>query len=200
MPRRSAAEARATRTSIITRATDVATVDGLEGLTIGRLAADLGMSKAGVMGHFGTKEALQLATVEAAAAEFRQAVWDPAASERPGLRRLRAVADTWIDHIAVSPFAGGCFWSAASPEFDGRPGPVRDAIAGMQEQWSRALRRDAATAIENGELPAGEDPAQIAFELRAVAIGLNQELQLHDHKAAIRHARRAVKRILMPAR
>jgi len=196
MPRRSAAEARQTRATIIARAADVASVDGLEGLTIGRLAGDLGMSKAGVMGHFGSKEALQLAAVESASEAFRRAVWEPAASARPGLQRLVALCEAWIAHVSSSPFAGGCFFTAASTEFDGRPGPVRDAIAEMQERWWETLRREARTAIDAGELPAGEDPSQIAFELRALAMGLNQELQLHDRQSAARQARRAVKRIL----
>src|SRR3954447_7754041 len=100
VPRRSAAEARQTRASIIDRAVDVASVDGLEGLTIGRLAGDLGMSKAGVMGHFGSKEALQLAAVENASEACRRAVWEPAAGARPGLQRLVAIAEAWIGHVS----------------------------------------------------------------------------------------------------
>ena len=182
------------------RAVDVASLEGLEGLTIGRLAGDLGMSKAGVIGHFGSKELLQLAAVEAAGETFTREVWMPARDERPGLRRLLAICDAWIDHISSGSFPGGCFWTGASTEFDGRAGPVRDAIASGLAQWHDRLKREASIAIDNGELPPDPDAAQIGFELRSIAMGLNQELQLHGDPSAPDHARRAVRRVLgLPA-
>jgi AcrR family transcriptional regulator len=196
MPRRSQAEARETRSAIVERAMDVASVEGLEGLTIGRLAADLEMSKAGVLGHFGTKEMLQLSAVEAAADLFRREVWMPASRERPGLQRLLAVCDAWVAHIAGNAFAGGCFFTAASTEFDGRDGRVRQAIADMLAGWYGTLRREVELAVEAGELPAETDPAQVGFELRGIAMGLNQELQLHGDRTAPDRARRAIRRVL----
>src|SRR5882724_4317012 len=116
-----------TRAVILDRAVDLASVEGLEGLTIGRLAAELQMSKSGLFAHFGSKQELQLATIAAAAERFRAAVVEPALGLPEGAARLRALTDTYLDHLDL--YAGGCFWGATSAEYDDRPGPVRDAIA-----------------------------------------------------------------------
>ena len=189
MPRRSAAEALKTRESIVTHAVDVASLEGLEGLTIGRLAGELDMSKAGVIGHFGTKEALQVAALEQAVEIFRREVWDRAEGEEPGLPRLRAIAEAWIGYLERDVFPGGCFLTAASTEWDGREGPVRDVIAGSLDLWRRVLAHEARTA-------GFDDPDQIAFELSGVAVALNQALQLFGDRAAPERARRAAERIL----
>ena len=191
MPRRSVAEAQKTRESIVERAVDVASLEGLEGLTIGRLAGELEMSKAGVIGHFGSKEALQLAALEQAVAVFRHTVWDPAAAEEPGLPRLRAVAEAWISYLEGDVFPGGCFLTAASTEWDGRSGPVRDLVVGTLDLWHRVLAREAREA-------GFEDPKQVAFELNCVAMGLNQALQLQGDARAPDRARRAIARVLRP--
>jgi len=195
-PRRSAVEARQTRAAILDRAVDVASIEGLEGLTTGRLAKHLRMSKAGVFGHFGTKEALQLAALSQAIEVFRRTVWQPAADLQPGLPRLAAICDSWIAYLTGNTFPGGCFLTAASCEFDGRPGPVRDAIAGALARWQRRLEHEAATAIDEGDLPTEANPAQVAFELNAVAMGVNQSLQLHRDTATPYLARSAMRRIL----
>lgn len=196
MPRRSAADAQRTREDLVARAAGMASVEGLEGVTLGRLAAEAGMSKAGVIGHFGSKEALQLAAVELARRRFEREVWEPVAGTEPGLERLLALCDAWIADVAGGPYPGGCFFAGASPEVDGRPGPVRDAVARTLEDWDRALRHELRTAIAAGDLPAGTDVAQVVFELRAIGPGLNQELQMHGNHAAVRRARRAVRRIV----
>lgn len=195
-PRRSVADARQTRTAILDRAVDVASIKGLEGLTIGLLAEDLRMSKAGVIGHFGTKQALQLAALDQAIDVFRRTVWQPAAELQPGLPRLTATCDSWIAYLASSTFPGGCFLTAASCEFDGRPGPVRDAIADALARWQRRLEHEAATAIDEGDLPTDANPAQIAFELNALAMGANQRLQLHHDPTTAARTRNAMRRIL----
>jgi AcrR family transcriptional regulator len=179
-PRRSAAAAEATREAIVDRAIEVASLEGLEGLTIGRLASDLDMSKAGVVGGFGNKQALQLATLEGAIAVFRREVWKKAERAPAGLPRLLAICKAWVAYLDNTPFPGGCFLTAASFEFDGRPGPVRDAVAATMELWLGVLTREAGIAIEAGDLPAGTDPIQIAFELNALAVGANQSRQLHE--------------------
>ena len=120
------------------RAVELASSQGLEGVTIGRLAGELGLSKAGVLNHFPTKEALQLAAIEAARDRFAAQVGGQVEGLEPGLERLLAICDAWITHVARTPYPGGCFWAAASFEFDGRPGEVRDAVAEMQLQWTRA--------------------------------------------------------------
>lgn len=196
MARRTAAEARDTRTRIVDRALRIASTDGLEGVTIGRLADSLGLSKSGVLNHFRTKELLQLAVVESAGEAFRREVWGPAREEKPGLKRLLAIEHRWIDLISGEGWPNGCFWTAAAAEFDGRPGPVRDALAEALDRFDVAMRREVGNAVEAGELPQGTDPAQIVFELRGVVMVTNQQLQLQDDGGAGERAKAAVRRIL----
>jgi len=190
MPRRSVEEARNTRDTIVRRAMDIASLQGLEGITIGRLATDLHMSKAGVIGHFGSKEALQLAALEAATKVFRREVWERAARARPGRERLEAMCDAWVDYLARGTFPGGCFLTAASTEFDGREGPVRDAVTEALALWNRVLEREAATAIADGDLRRDADPADVAFAILGAALALNQAVQLHRNARAADRARR----------
>src|SRR3954463_15604345 len=129
MPPASVAEAPRTTGTLLHPAVGVASKEGLEGLTIGRLAGDLDMSKAGLIGHFGSKENLQLATLESAIEIFRREVWEPAEKHRPGIRRLRALCDAWVSYIERRVFPGGCFFAATAPEFDDRGGPVRHRLA-----------------------------------------------------------------------
>jgi AcrR family transcriptional regulator len=190
------AEASGTRAAIVERAVQVSSVEGLEGLTIGRLAADLQMSKSGVLGHFGTKEALQLAALESAIAMFERAVWESTADAEPGLPRLLAVCDAWIDYLAGDLFPGGCYLTAVSCEFDGRRGAVRDATVDAFSRWLRTLQSQASAAIGAGELPHASDPAAIAFQLNAIAMGTNQARQLFDQTDAPRLGRRAMRAML----
>jgi AcrR family transcriptional regulator len=189
MPRRSAADAARTRETIIDRSVAVASVEGLEGLTIGRLATDLDMSKAGVIGHFGTKEELQLAALSAARAVYKREVWDRAAAvaPEPGRKRLLAIADAWMSYLARDVFPGGCFITAASCEFDDRPGRVREAIRAQHEEWLRVLAREAQAAIAAGDLPRGTRADDVAFTMNAIAMGTNQARHLaHDPDAPSR--------------
>ncbi len=193
-PRSSADGARATREAILGESVDRASVEGLEGITIGKLASTLRMSKAGVIGQFGSKEALQLATLEAAFKIYREAIWEPAARKPEGVARLRAIARSWIAYLEADVFPGGCFLTAAAAEFDGRPGAVRDRVAEAQVLWERVLAREARLAIEAGELEG--DPAQVAFEMNAVAMAVNQARQLRADKQAGKRGRAAMARIL----
>ena len=111
------------------------------------------MSKAGVIGHFGNKEALQLAALDAAVKTFRAEVWEPAAGRPEGITRLRAIAKAWITHLEGDAFPGGCFLTAAAAEFDGRPGPVRDAVADTLALWERTLAHDASWHWTQGTCP-----------------------------------------------
>lgn len=196
MARRTKEEADRTRTAIVERAVDLASTDGLEGLTIGRLADEVGMSKSGLIRHFGTKERLQLAAFEAAVARFRAEVWEPVAHERPGLPRLRALCASWLSYLRRGVFPGGCFLSSAALEFDDRDGPVRDAVAGTMRRWLDVLAGEAATARAAGELPADIDPAQLAFELNGVFMGANAIHRLLRDEAALDRAQEAVERLL----
>src|SRR3954468_17716909 len=165
MPRRSNAEAAQTRTAIIDRAVETASVEGLEGVTVGKLADDLGMSKAGVIGHFGNKSELQRATLHKAWEIFGAQVWEPAREQPGGLRRLSTICDAWIKHIANSPFPGGCFMCTVSTEWDAREGELRDEVREGWQLWQSTLRREAKRAVEQGELTAGADPARTPFTL-----------------------------------
>ncbi len=170
----------------------VASVEGLEGFTLGRLADDLQMSKSGVLGHFGTKEELQLQALAAAIEVFTREVWEPSLGAEPGLPRLRAICDSWISYLERDVFPGGCFLTAASCEFDGRPGPVHDAIAGALSDWHHALESQARVAIKSGHLPPDAEPETIAFQLNALAMAANQGLQLFGDRHAAQLARHAM--------
>lgn len=178
-----------TRAAILERAVDLASVEGLEGLTIGRLAAELGMSKSGLFAHFGSKQELQLAAVEAAARRFRGAVIDPAAEAPEGAPRLRAMAESYLGYLDSGPYSGGCFWAATSAEYDDRPGPVRDAIAGALDAWLAELARHA-------RLAGVEAPDRLAFELYAVVMGANSRHRLSGERRVFRYAREAIERLL----
>jgi AcrR family transcriptional regulator len=186
-----------TRRTILAAAVNVASVEGLEGLTIGRLATELEMSKSGLFAHFGSKEELQISTVRAAAAIFAHRVVRPAEERHePGIARLRALLATWLDYMERGTFAGGCFFAAATVEMDGRPGPVRDAVAAQMTGWAQLLADYARAAVERGELEPDTDPEQLAFELDALGTAVNSGWQLHEDSAVFDRGRRAISRRL----
>jgi AcrR family transcriptional regulator len=196
---------RRTRQSILARAVDLASVEGLEGLTIGRLADDLGMSKSGLFAHFGSKEDLQLATVDAARERFLAEAFLPALQAERGYARLMEICRSWISYVRRNVFPGGCFFAAASFEFDGRPGAVRDAIVKTMDEWVTAIEHAVVMAQETGEL-AEIEPAQLAFELNSLFFGVNFAYQLRRDRKALDRAQRAIEtrleslRIVKPAR
>jgi AcrR family transcriptional regulator len=195
-PRRSVVEARQTRAGILAKGVRLASTEGLEGLTIGRLAAALEMSKSGVLGHFGSKEELQLAVVDTAADIFAREVADRARGTQPGLPKLLAMCKAWVSYLERRVFPGGCFFTAAATEFDDRPGRVRDTIAGLTSVWNRDLYRQTRAAVESGDLPADTDADQLVFEIEGVILALNNALQLHRDPTAPSRARRALSRLL----
>jgi AcrR family transcriptional regulator len=178
-----------TRAAILDRAVDLASAEGLEGLTIGRLATELEMSKSGLFAHFGSKQELQLATVEAAANRFRAAVIEPALDSPDGAPRLRAMADSYLAYLDGGAYSGGCFWAATSAEYDDRPGPVRDAIAAALDTWLGELERQARVA-------GVADPGRLAFELFAVVMGANSRFRLSGDRQVFEYARAVVDRLL----
>ncbi|HEX8721326.1 MAG TPA: TetR/AcrR family transcriptional regulator [Pyrinomonadaceae bacterium] len=181
-----------TRRAILEAAVDIASAEGLEGLTIGRLAAGLRLSKSGLFAHFGSKEELQLATVEAARDVFVREVVRPAFEAARGLPRLWKLCDVWLGHVRREVFRGGCFFAAAAAEFDGRPGPVRDRVAAVMKEWLAALARSVAEAQAAGQLGREAEPAQLAFELNALEMGANWAYQLHGDRQAFSRARAAM--------
>jgi AcrR family transcriptional regulator len=196
MPRRSVVDAARTRAAILERSVDLASLEGLEGLTIGRLATDLDMSKAGVLGHFGTKEELQLAALAAARDVYRREIWERAQDATPGRARLLAIADAWLSYLGRDVFPGGCFLSAASCEFDDRPGRVHDAVVAMHVEWMAVLGHEAKRAIRDGDLPRGTDPRDVAFGMNAIAMGVNQARRLLADDAAPERGWRAMRTLL----
>jgi AcrR family transcriptional regulator len=196
MPRRSPAAVAETRSAVTQAAVERASVEGLEGLTIGGLAGEAEMQKSSVFSLFGSKRELQLATLEAAIEQFKDEVWEPAAPERPGLPRLLALCDRWLDYHEREVMPGGCFLTTATIEYDARPGPLRDSIAATMERWFGVLEREAAVAIEAGELPSETDPADIAFQLNALAAAASYGFQLWRDSAVFARARRSMRRVL----
>jgi AcrR family transcriptional regulator len=184
-----ATKAARTRAVILECAVDVASAEGLEGLTIGRLANELRMSKSGLFAHFGSKEELQLATVDAAAARFYGEVLVPAQREREGGARLMAYCECYIDYLERKVFAGGCFWAATAAEFDDRPGPVRDVVRAGVAGWLGELERQAAVA-------GVEDAAELAFEIYSLGLGANTFSRLLADDRAFDRARAAIARRL----
>ena len=185
-----------TRRQILLRAADLASAEGLEVLTIGRLADVLSMSKSGLFAHFGSKEELQLAVVETAYEVFAGEVLRPAELEPAGLARLLALLERWLGHVEHPVFRGGCFFLAASAEYDDRPGRVRDRIVALTRSWSERLSAEVAEATGRGELRPETNAAQLTFELHALLHQANWAHQLHGDAAAFEHARRAMHRIL----
>jgi AcrR family transcriptional regulator len=177
------------RDAILERAVDLASEEGLEGLTIGRLSSELGLSKSGLFGHFGSKKELQLAAVDAASAIFLDEVVNPALKESEGAPRLRAYCDRWVGYLERKVFSGGCFFMAASIEFDGRPGPVRDKLREGQHAWYAELEKQAS-------ISGADDPEQLVFEIQALVQGANARHQLFDDAEAFTRARRALDRLL----
>jgi AcrR family transcriptional regulator len=175
---------------------DLASLIGLEGLSIGALADQLQISKSGLAGRFGSKEQLQLATLDHAANVFRQTVYEPAASAPPGLPRLRAICEAWIDYLGDCPFPGGCFLTTVSVEFDARSGPVRERVKELMTRWLGVLEHEAEIAIASGELGPDRDAADIAFTLNALAVGTNCDFQLHRDRRALERARRTMSAVL----
>jgi AcrR family transcriptional regulator len=178
-----------TREAILDRAVDLASTEGLEGLTIGRLAADLEMSKSGLFGHFGSKEELQLASVEVASTRFVREVIEPTLAEAEGAPRLRALAASYLDYLERGVFAGGCFFAAASIEFDDRPGQVGDRVRDAVGAWVGYLEGQARAA-------GAEDPKLLAFEFHALAQGANSAFRLFGDPGAFARARKAIESVV----
>jgi AcrR family transcriptional regulator len=181
-----------TRDGILRAAVNLASVEGLEGLTIGRLADELKMSKSGLFAHFGSKEDLQLATVEMARQIFVQHVVRPALAEPAGMPRLWSLCDRWLGHVEKKVFAGGCFFTAASYEFDSRPGEVRDAIVDAMQTWLNTLTRAIEEAKKAKHLKSSVNAAQFAFEIYSMAMGANWAFQLLNQKKAFLTARETI--------
>ena len=156
-----------TRQEILRAAADLASRRGVEALTLGALAEEVEMSKSGVVKHFGSREQLQLATIDHAAAVFAGVVLAGAADQTPGLDRLRAITSAWLDYLTGTAFSGGCFFYAAAAELDRQPGPLRESIRAIVTAGLSLLREDLRAALDTGDLRADTDIEQLLFEMHA---------------------------------
>lgn len=187
------------RAAIVDRARVLAAVEGLDGLSLARLALELGMSKSGVVALFGSKEALQLATVAVAREVFVEEVIAPALVVDGGLDRLRALLESHMRYSEARRASGGCFFAATSSEFAGRSNSVRDAILAARAEWDDALLRVVARAVERGDLDPDTDPEQLAYELRALLEAANADALRLGSAEPHRRTRIAIDAILSRA-
>ena len=194
--RKQRADGAHTRETIVREAVSLSTLDGLEGLSIGNLARALDMSKSGIYAHFGSKQDLQLATVDEATRIFRAEVIEPALAATPGLGQLIALCDAFFDHLERRTFPGGCFFASALLEMGARPGPVKEQIAAFQSELSVLIHHCIVTALEQHELPADEDPDALTFELNGVILAANTNFVLRQDPATLDMAKSVVRRRL----
>ena len=185
-----------TRRTILENAARLSSVEGLEGLSIGRLAEHLAISKSGLYAHFRSKEELQLATIRTAEAMYREALVEPAMTEPPGIARVLRFADLYLDYLRDGPFPGGCFFIAASIDPARNRGPVKQALAETQQELLDFFADEVASGRATGEMPADVDPRQIAFELDALLAGADLNYLLFDDPAYLERAKGAVRNLL----
>ncbi|MFD7263607.1 TetR/AcrR family transcriptional regulator [Streptomyces sp. NPDC059874] len=184
-----------TRRTVLDRTMSIASVDGLEGLSLGKIATDLGLSKSGVFALFGSKEDLQLATVRAAVDVFVEHVVRPVHADPAGVAKVWRVCELWLEYSGRRIFPGGCFFYSVSAEFDARPGPVRDEVAKVRSDWTRYLERVLDEARLVGGFREGFDPAdvpQVAFEMMALMELGNAHSVLHEDPVAYERAGRGI--------
>ena len=181
------------RARIVEHAARLASIEGLEGLSIGRLAQASGVAKSSVHALFGSKEELQLATINAARENFIAEVVGPAlAATLPGRARLLALCEGYLSYVERRVFPGGCFFVAASAEVGAQPGRLHDEVARVQQQWRDLLLQEAQAAADQGELTPADEPAQLAFELGVILAGTDIIAILHNDPGAVSRGRAAV--------
>ena len=185
-----------TRAAILDAALRIVSKAGLDGLTIGTLADATGMSKSGLFAHFGSREELLLAVLAHGQAEFTEVVFQPAMAKARGLPRLKAMFTNWLDWTESADLPGGCPMIGGATEFDDKPGPVRDMLAGGQRTWIETLKRTVRQAIEEGQMPADTDPEQIAFEMFGIALVVHHHRRLLGYPKARARALAALDKLL----
>jgi AcrR family transcriptional regulator len=184
------------RNAILLEAAKLATVEGLSGLSIGRLADAVGMSKSGLFAHFGSKEELQLATIQTARAIFYDEVIEPALAEATGIGRLRALSERFLDHVERQVFPGGCFFASVAAEMDTHPGPVRDSAIEQAVDWYGQIVKAAADSQAEGAIVPDEEVFQLAFEINSYLLLANAQFVVTGEPTPLDRARRAIDRRL----
>jgi AcrR family transcriptional regulator len=198
-PRRRRSDGERSRAAILREAAKLATVEGIDGLSIARLADAVGMSKSGLFAHFGSKEELQLATIETASEIFVEQVVVPASAATTGIERLRQYAELFLRHVESGVFPGGCFFSSVAAELDTRSGPVRDRAIEIQDAWLAGLEATIRDAQAEGAIDPSQDAAQLAFELDAYLLLANMQFVAKQDGLPMERARRALERRLAAA-
>jgi AcrR family transcriptional regulator len=189
-----------TRQAIVDRAVSLASQAGLEGLTIGRLASELSLSKSGLFAHFQSKEALQVQTLDRAAERFVEVVVRPALAAPRGEPRLRVLFERWLLWPKLVPQPGGCLFVAAAAELDDRPGPARDRLVALQREWLAGIARAVRGAVAEGHFRRDVDPDQFAFDLYGIMLGCHHAKRLLRDPRAGQRARRAFEALVAAAR
>jgi AcrR family transcriptional regulator len=188
------------RAAILREAAKLATVEGIDGLSISRLADAVGMSKSGLFAHFGSKEELQLATIETAGEVFAEYVIAPALPAPTGIERLTQLAENFLRHVEDDIFPGGCFFASVAAELDTRPGPVRDRAIAFVAEWNTLLENTVRDAQAEGAIDTAEEPEQLAFELDAYLLLANAHFVATREPGSLDRGRRALDRRLAAAR
>jgi AcrR family transcriptional regulator len=197
--RRTRADGAKSREAILHEAGQLATIEGIGGLSIGGLAEAVGMSKSGIFAHFGSKEELQLATIETASDVLEEKVIAPARAPATGLERLRSLADNFLGYVEDGVYPGGCFFASVASETAARPGPVRDAAVETLNGFYAGLVQAVRDAQAEGTIDRSEDPEQLAFEVDSFLLLANLRFVLSRDSAALESAREALDRRLAAA-
>ncbi len=184
------------RREILETAADLSTCEGLDALSFSRIASEVGLTKAGVAAHFESKEALQVAVVNAAARRYAAPIVEATGRSEPGLSRLRALASAWFEHLDSVDYRGGCFFASAGLVFAGRPGPVRDALAEHTQGLILLLEEQAGLAYRLGELTSASSPDLLVFQIHALAQEANLRCELLGDEEAFVSARNALSDLL----
>lgn len=184
-----------TRASILSMALELASREGLEGLTIGSLAERMSMSKSGVFAHFGSREDLQIEVLKLYNYQFEQEVFYPSLAAPRGLPRLQSLFTRWVDRVSQE-IAAGCIYISGAVEYDDRPGPIRDQLVAMVQAWQGALQRAASQAMSEGQLSAASDPRQLVFETYGLVLALHHDARFMQNLDAVQRAQRGFQRLL----
>jgi AcrR family transcriptional regulator len=198
-PRKRRSDGERSREAILRKAATLATVEGIDGLSIGRLADAVGMSKSGLFAHFGSKEELQLATIQKAGEVFTEQVVVPGSEAPSGLEKLALMGELYFQHVESGLYPGGCFFTTVSTELGTRSGPTRDMAVGYVNDWVLELERVAAAGQKDGSINAAEDPPQLAFEIEALLLNSNARFIAAPETEPMTRARLALKTRLSTA-
>ena len=188
-----------TRAAILDVALQLASRDGLEGLTIGLLADRMNMSKSGVFAHFGSREDLQIDVLRLYHGRFEQEIFFPSLQEPRGLQRLQAMFDRWLKRVSVE-IASGCIYISGAVEYDDRPGPIREALVTMVQDWQGALVRCVQQAIDGGDLKPDTDAQQLVYEMYGLVLAVHHDARFLRVPGSVERAHKGFARLIADTR